>query len=290
MNTKQTIAISGATGFIGSQLCAHFVRQGYRVIGFSRSIPVAVVKDVEYRRFNLETNPEANLFKDITVFIHCAYLKGEEAVNTNIEGTKGLLQASRKAGVKKNIFFSSMSAHADARSAYGQQKLQLEKEFYGPEDAVIRPGLVIGKGGLFFEMVKHIQSKGIVPLIDGGNQPLYTVHISDVLKATEIIISKNLNGVFTVAEPEPVFYKHFYKALAASLNRKIVLLPVPYALLAAAFAITASLGIKLKVGKENLLGLKALRTFDFSADLRQLGFIPMDYRKSLMLNVELQTK
>lgn len=283
MNAKQTIAISGATGFIGSQLCAHFVQQGYHVIGFCRSLPVAPLKDVEYRLFNLKANPDANLFKDATIFIHCAYLKGEEAKAINIEGTKRLLQASRNAGVKKNIFFSSMSAHSAALSAYGQQKLELEKEFYGPDDAVIRPGLVIGKGGLFLEMVKHIQSNGIVPLIDGGNQPLYTVHSSDVLKAVETIITQNLNGVFTVAEPDPVLYKDFYKALAASLNRKLVLLPVPYALLAVAFTITGAFGIKLKVGKENLLGLKALRTFDFSADLKRIGFTPMNFKESLRI-------
>lgn len=283
MNAKQTIAISGATGFIGSQLCAHFVQQGYRVIGFCRSIPVSALKDVEYRLFNLETNPDTNLFKYATVFIHCAYLKGEEAKSTNIEGTKRLLHASRNAGVKKNIFFSSMSAHPAALSAYGQQKLELEKEFYGPYDAVIRPGLVIGKGGLFLEMVKHIQSKGIVPLIDGGNQPLYTVHSSDVLKAVETIITQNLNGVFTVAEPDPVLYKDFYKALAASLNRKLILLPVPYVVLVAAFSITGALGIKLNVGKENLLGLKALRMFDFSGELKRIGFTPMNFKESLRM-------
>jgi nucleoside-diphosphate-sugar epimerase len=63
MNAKQTIAISGATGFIGSQLCAHFAQQGYRVIGFCRSIPAAALKDVEYRVFNLETNTDANLLR-----------------------------------------------------------------------------------------------------------------------------------------------------------------------------------------------------------------------------------
>lgn len=283
MSTNPTIAISGATGFIGSQLCAHFVQQGYRVIGFCRSTPVNALNNVEYRIFNLENNPEATLFKDATVFIHCAYLKGEEAKAINIEGTKRVLQASRNAGVKKNIFFSSMSAHADALSAYGQQKLQLEKEFYGPDDAIIRSGLVIGKGGLFLEMVKHIQSKGIVPLIDGGNQPLYTVHSSDVLKAVEIIITKNLNGNFTVAEPDPVLYRDFYRELAKALNKKVWMISMPYSLMELLLSLTRLLKINTGVGKENLIGLKALRTFDFSDDLKRIGFTPMNFKESLSM-------
>lgn len=283
MNTKQTVAISGATGFIGSQLCAHFVQQGYHVIGFCRSLPAAALKDVEYRLFNLETNPYTNLFKDATVFIHCAYLKGEEAKAINIEGTKRLLQTSRNAGVKKNIFFSSMSAHPDALSAYGQQKLQLEKEFYGPDDAAIRPGLVIGKGGLFLEMVKHIQSKGIIPLIDGGTQPLYSVHISDLLKATEIIVSKNLNGTFTVAELKPVLYKDFYKELATTLNKKVLMFNISYTLMEKLLSLTKFLGINTGVGKENLLGLKALKIIEFADDIKRIGFIPHDYKESLRM-------
>lgn len=290
MNINPIIAISGATGFIGSQLCAHFVQQGYRVIGFCRSTPVNTMNNVEYRIFNLENNPDAALFKDVMVFIHCAYLKGEEAKAINIEGTKRVLQASRNAGVKKNLFFSSMSAHADALSAYGQQKLELEKEFFGSDDAIIRPGLVIGKGGLFLEMVKHIQSKGIIPLIDGGNQPLYTVHSTDVLKAVEIIITKNLNGIFTVAEPAPVLYRDFYRELAKALNKKVWMINIPYSLMELLLSLTRLLSINTGVGKENLLGLKALRTFEFSDDLRKLGLFPMDYRQSLMLSSELQAK
>lgn len=283
MNTNETIAISGATGFIGSQLCAHFIQQGYRVIGFCRNIPAQRLHGVEYRTFSLEQAPDTGLFKDATIFIHCAYLKGEEAKAINIEGTKQLLQAARAAGVKKSIFFSSMSAHADALSAYGQQKFQLEKEFYGINDAIIRPGLVIGNGGLFQEMVKHIKTKGIVPLINGGKQPLYTVHSSDIMKAIEIIITKNLNGTFTVAEPEPVLYQDFYKELAKALNKKVLMFNISYSLMEIILSLTKLLGINTGVGKENLLGLKALRRVEFSNDLKKLGFIPHDYKASLKL-------
>ncbi len=283
MNTNETIAISGATGFIGSQLCAHFVRQGYGVIGFCRNIPEQRLQGVEYRIFSLENALDENLFNHATIFIHCAYLKGEEAKTINIEGSKNLLQASSNAGVKKNIFFSSMSAQADALSAYGQQKFLLEKEFYGIDDAIIRPGLVIGNGGLFLEMVKHIKTKGIVPLIDRGKQPLYTVHIIDLLKATETIITNNLSGIFTVAEPAPVAYKDFYKELASTLGKKVWMLNISYPLMESLLSLTKFLGINAGVGKENLLGLKALRIVEFSDNLKRIGFTPMNFKESLRM-------
>lgn len=283
MNRGEVIAISGASGFIGTELCKHFAGQNYRVIGLCRTVPVQKIQGVEYRPFDLETDLSENLFKDATIFIHCAYLKGENTKNFNIQGTKNLLNAARSAGVRKSIFFSSMSAHAVALSDYGQQKFELEKEFSGKDDAVIRPGLVIGNGGLFADMVRHIRTNKIVPLIDGGNQELYSVYISDVIKAIEIIIDKNLSGIYTVAELSPVLYRDFYKELARSINTKILMLPVPFWLIEKVFQLTEAFGIKLSVGRENLLGLKSPVKFDFAEDLKILGFQPMNYKKSFAL-------
>lgn len=280
MENKQSIAVSGATGFIGAALCVHLVERGYSVIGFCRKLPVQGLKGVTYRYFSLEAASDTSLFKNVDVFIHCAYIKGEEAKNKNIRGTKDLLQAARRAGVKKCIFFSSLSAQADALSGYGQQKFELEKEFYGEDDAVIRPGLVIGAGGLFADMMKHIQTKKILPLIEGGKQTLYTIHLSDVVKATEHIISRNLYGNFTLAHPQAVVYKAFYTELAAALKRKIIFIPLSYTLLEMVFTVSDALGIKLPVDKESLLGLKAMKPLQIGNDLEKMGITPKNYKES----------
>src|SRR5690349_17061520 len=105
----------------------------------------------------------------------------------------------------------------------------------------------------------------------------FTVHIDDLVKATEIIEMKNLSGTFTVAEPAAVLYRDFYKAVAKALDKKVIKLNIPYGLMGALLSLTQLLGIKTGVGKENLLGLKALKTFEFSAELEKLGFTPRNY-------------
>lgn len=278
MERKQHIAISGATGFIGAYLAEYFVAKGHPVTGLVRKMPHPALDGMKYEMASLETPPTPSVFEGIDIFIHCAYVKGEEQLNIN--GTKNYLSAARKAGVSKSIFISSMAAHSGALSAYGKQKYQLEKEFLG-NDAIVRPGLVIGDGGLFNETVNHIKTKGFIPLIAGGKQPLYTMHIEDLAKALTVIIEKNLNGSYYVAEAEAIAYKDFYAYLAQRLGKKIRLVPVSYGILNLAFSILEMLGIKLGVGKENLLGLKAAKRFDIKPDLERLGIQPMTYKESV---------
>lgn len=255
----------------------YFNAKGYKVTGLVRKEPISIA-GVSYKIADLQTPPDVSIFEGGDIFIHCAYVKGQEELN--IKGTMQYLETARQAGVKKSIFISSMSAHDEALSAYGKQKFQLEKEFTG-NDAVVRPGLVIGEGGLFFETVNHIKTKGFVPLIAGGRQPLYTTYIEDLANALNIIIEKDLNGAYYVSEPEAIVYKELYTYLAKKLNRKIRMLPISYGLLNAFFRTMERLGVKLGVGRENLLGLKAARRFDILPDLDKLGIQPLSYRESV---------
>lgn len=257
---------------------SYFQSQGYKVTGLVRSTPDNPLPDVSYETASLETPPDSSVFDGADIFIHCAYVKGQEELN--IKGTKQYLEAARQAGVKKSVFISSMSAHTEALSAYGKQKYKLENEFTG-NDAVVRPGLVIGNGGLFNETVNHIRTKGFVPLIAGGRQPLYTVHIADLATALATIVEKDLNGAYYVAEPEATAYKSFYVYIAKRLGKKIRLLPVSYGLLNVFFRTMKRLGVKLGVGRENLLGLKAARKFDVQPDLDKLGLKPLTYQESI---------
>lgn len=278
MERGKHIIISGASGFVGAYLLEYFKSKGYKVTGLVRSEPENPIDGITYKIADLLHPPDVSVFEHGDVFIHCAYVKGEEELN--VKGTQQYLQAARQAGVKKCIFISSMASHDEALSAYGKQKFQLEKEFTG-NDAVVRPGLVIGEGGLFYETVNHIRTKGFVPLINGGRQPLYTVHIDDLANALNIIIEKDLNGAYYVSDSEAIVYKELYTYLAKKLGRKIRMLPISYGLLNTFFRTMERLGVKLGVGRENLLGLKASRRFDVQPDLDKLGIQPLRYRQSV---------
>lgn len=284
MSKAPVILITGASGFIGSHLVEHFHRKGWTVIAVVRSTPPQAIEGVLYYHWDIAKQPGEDMLAGVDHLVHCAYVKfdnNKDADRINIEGTKRLLELSRRSGVKRNIFLSSMSAGENARSHYGRQKFEIEKLFNAENDTVIRPGLVLGNGGLFSEMSKFIREKKIVPLIDGGRQPLQTIHIDDLVKAVDAALQKQLHGVFTVAETKPVLYSEFYKALAEALKVKAKFVPVPSWMVSAGIAVFSMLGVKIPVSRENLLGLKSLKFTDTSSDMSRLEVQARSWKESL---------
>jgi len=203
------MAITGINGFIGSALAKFYLQRKWKVYGLSRSQPQ---ENVVWRQYDLSKPLLGNELDDCEYLIQCAYIQNN--AKENIEGTKALLELAREKNLKKIIFISSMSALPDAVSQYGKQKYELEKLFHGPHEAVVRPGLVLGNGGLCMQMAEFMRKKKIVPLVNGGSQPLQCVHIDDLVAAIDSIITNNLYGTYSVAENDPVQYKEFYTEAA----------------------------------------------------------------------------
>jgi nucleoside-diphosphate-sugar epimerase len=193
-------------------------------------------------------------------------------METNISGAKRLLTVSKKYGLKKNVFMSSMSAHKNAVSTYGRQKLAIEKLFAKQKSVNLRSGLIIGNGGIVKNMAAFMKSKHAVPLIDGGKQPLQVIGVYDLARVIERVLTQpRLTGTYTVATPQVYSYKEFYKAISTQLHIKVLFVPVPFNLLLFCIRIITKLHLPLSVNEDNLWGLKKLQAVDNQADLDKLG-------------------
>jgi nucleoside-diphosphate-sugar epimerase len=283
---KPGVIITGANGFIGSHLVKHFQQKNWKVLALVHNLPSTKLSDVEYFQYDLANQIDETPFTKANYLIHCAYIKYDisskvDSNQININGTKQLISLSKKYSLTQNIFLSSMSAQAQAESNYGKQKFTLEKFFTGKNDLVIRPGLVLGSGGLFGQMSEFLKKNPFIPLIDGGKQPLQTVSIDDLVKAIDIGIEKKLSGNYTIAETNAVSYQDFYKALCEKLGVKATFISVPYFLVNLGVTFFGLFKIKLPITKENLLGLKNLKYVDVHNDLRVFEIDIKNYKESL---------
>jgi|ERR1035437_4631498 nucleoside-diphosphate-sugar epimerase len=279
-----TIIITGANGFIGSELVKHFSGKGWKVIALVHHVPKEKIESVNYKEYDLSLSPDEQLFTDADYLIHGAYVKHDshpDAYEINIQGAKNILSLSRKYNLKKNIFLSSISSRADALSNYGKQKFAIEKLFNIDKDLVIRPGLVIGNGGLVKEMTEFIKRKGVVPLIGSGKQPIQTVAVDDLISFIDAALTNEFTGTITIAEPNAITYKEFYKALSKQINSKPLFIPMPFFIAEMVLSVAKLVGMKLPVTKENLLGLKNNRYIDTSEDLKKIGMVIKTYKESL---------
>jgi nucleoside-diphosphate-sugar epimerase len=280
------VVITGANGFVGSHLVRYFSGRGWHVVALCRTAPgTSRVPNVAYRSYSLGDRLNEQDLEGADYLIHCACAKYSprtpDADDVNIRGTRDLLEASRRAGIKQFVYLSSLSAHPEAQSHYGRHKFALEGIFDAQRDLVLRPGLILGHGGLALSITRLLQRLPLVPLIGGGRQPLHPLGIDELCSAIDTLLERNISGTYVVAARAPVTMHAFYTAIARQLGVRRTFVPVPYYPVYLAMRAVEALGITLPITTENLLGLRQIRGFDAALDVRTLGIHIRPFEETL---------
>lgn len=261
------IGITGSNGFIGSALSS--------VLKDHDVIPLCRTKDSAYYFDLLDDESFANIPKDLDVIVHAAYVtQGKDlgqSSQTNIEGSKKLFEFAKKNHIKI-VFISSCSSHVDALSFYGKSKYELESLLDAEHDAIVRPGFVVGKGGVYKRLAESIRSLKVIPLFWGGRQTIQIIGIDDLCLSILVIIERDLKGFFNIVYEKSYAIKDFYSFVARSVGQKPYFIYLPGSLVLNLLKAAEKLKIPLPLTSENLLGLKALKPFQ--NDLDKLEIVP----------------
>jgi len=272
---NKSIAITGANGFIGSNLKEYFLVKGFRVKCFQRPKPLVYEPSVSYVRYDLELPLSTDDFLNIDILIHCAYtpysIKCENADEINAIATARIIEMCRQHMIKI-IFLSSFSAHSSTRSHYGMNKLALEKMFDEKRDLIFKLGLVVGNGGMFLKMKELLDNKYIIPLIDNGKQLVQTIGMPDLLEIFNVAIDKGITGIYNVAEERPRSLKNILLIIRNKEARNLFI-PISSSLLLKILKITERIGILLPFSSESVLGLKWGKIYKTANDLNTFGII-----------------
>lgn len=266
------VIITGARGFIGSQLTTAFARHGWNVTALSRN------PSTDSNNENISHAPYA-LGEDFAhegdVLIHCAH-DGSTALpaNFNVGANARLFDQARKAGISKIVFISSLSASADAHSGYGTQKYLTEQLLDFSRDLAIRPGLVVGDGGLYAAIRGSLKRLRIAPIFDGGRQPVYVVAIDDLCATILHMVESNASGLFTIAAPDAVLLRDLYQRIAQVDGLRIYLVRLPYAAMLSIASLCERFGLRLPISAESIRGIRNLKYLDVG-EYPQLGIAPM---------------
>lgn len=274
---RGTIAVTGANGLLGLPLCEDLQSRGWTVRALARRPEAFGLPGIEALPCELPDGCDARHLEGADVVVHCAYSttaqSREEAKRVNEEGTRNLLDASRQAGVDRFVFISSLAAEPDGPAYYARSKFRLEQLLDTSRDLALRPGLILAiEGhGRFRTMGEAMRKTGFMPLFGGGHQPFHTVHVDDVCEALARALDRELTGVLTVAEPEPLTMRQFLEQMAERLDVRCRFLPLPFGPALLAIRMIEALRLPFPLQSESLLGLKGMKRVDVSADMERLG-------------------
>jgi NADH dehydrogenase len=273
------ILVSGATGFLGRRLCTHLARQGWTVRALARD-PAAARRaaggPIEAFHCVLPgTIEEAAFDGGGHALVHAAAAtrgpRAAEAEAVDIEGSRRLFEMARRRGVRRIVFLSSMSAGPDAPARYGRDKWRVEQMLEPGRDVAVRPGLVVGPGGLFARMRAGLARWRIAPLVYGGGQRLTVLWWEDLCLAVERVLDGAPFSVVRACAPEPVGLRRILADLATLDGHRVVPVPLPGETLAWLIALAERGGLRLPITADNVISLRQPPSADTHGDLPQLG-------------------
>ncbi len=278
------VAVTGSHGFIGRDVARALREAGHDVVGLVRSPAPPGTSPLAERFFDLETALDPAVLDGIETVIHCAFVRAtsatHDAYRINVEGTIALAEATSRAAARF-VLLSSLSAIPGAQSVYGRQKWELERRLAGNAD-VVRPGLVIGKGGLVENLVSAMRRLRVAPLIDRGMQPIQPVWLHDLSALLLALIERrDAPRTWTVAADPPLTVAGFTRDVARAFGLRVVTLSLPFPIAYAASRWLESRGLPTPLATESLLGLAGSQVQP-ADDVGPLGVVLMPWSEQCL--------
>lgn len=279
--SASTCGVSGANGFVGQAICRAFRALGWKVVALVRH-PQSAPQGCEPRHFALGELPPPDVLDGVDVLVHAAYdfsLRSWPGIcRVNAVGSEYLFDAATRAGVKRQIFISSMAAFEGCRSKYGLGKLAAEHAARIRGGVVVRPGVIYGErnGGLAAQIAALAKKTPVVPMIGNGRYPLYTCHVDDLCALVSFLAraERPPGGIITAAHQSPVTLRGLVEQ-ARGGKTPAYIVPIPWHLIASCLWLAEALGLRLAFRSDSVISIVHA---DSAPDFTALENIPVVFR------------
>lgn len=318
---RDTILITGATGFLGGYLVKRLTKE-YRVLALGRNRERAEA----LQKLGAEFCPGdftdrktcETYFRDVRYVIHAGALstvwgKWEDFYRTNVAGTALVAELCLENGVERLVYISSPSIYTEKHDRYGIREEQAPEQndlnFYiksklmaervigeihekGLETVILRPrGLIgIGDTSLVPRLLRANGRVGI-PLMRDGRITVDLTSVENVAQACRLALTAaEADGkVFNITNGEPTEFRSLLESFLAAVGKQPHYRRLPFkAVYGVAWALerfyrTFRLPGEPPLTKYTVCTLAFSQTMDISRARDILGYKP---EKSLMESIQ----
>jgi NADH dehydrogenase len=237
----KTVFVTGGTGFVGSYVIGKLAEAGMHVKALVRSKPPH--KDAEAVRGDIlkpETFRHALKGSDAVInlvgIIREFPSKGITFDNMHFNATKNIVDAAKNAGVERFIQMSANGTGKNAVSGYHITKYKAEEYLKnsGMKYTIFRPSLIYGEGDSFISMLAgYMKKTPVFAYFGDGSYPMQPVSVYEVAEAFSNALFKDsaAGKNYPLCGNRIFSYKELLTEIAAAMNSRKILIPVPEAVI-----------------------------------------------------------
>ena len=282
MEFHMLIAVTGGTGFVGKAVVSELLRRGHLVNVLSRHIPVDPPPEgLNYYAGSVVTGEGLDSFLEgCDALIHLVGIIRETGTNTfeavHHKGTVNVIQAARKAGIRRYLHMSALGTRKGAKNAYHRTKWAGEEAVRrsGLSWTIFRPSIIFGPGDEFVNMLADTMKKTpVMPVFGGGSNLMQPVQVHDVAAAfaTALEHSENIGKLYELGGLEILTFKDILNLIAQVIGKKRYYITVPMWLAIPPVTLFQALKFPLPVTTDQLQMLQEDNIRRGGDDIEELG-------------------
>jgi uncharacterized protein YbjT (DUF2867 family) len=233
------LLLTGATGLVGSALLPRLIAAGWPVrclVRDPRRLGAERVR-VQLALGDLSDPPSfRNALRGVDTVVHLAAAirdqPGGSIEELNAVATWRMVQAARRAGVGRFVFFSAQSASAHNRARFMRAKALAEHAVAesGVPHTIFAPSIVYAPGDVFLTLLERMALLPAVPISGSGRalfQPIWAQDVADCVMTA--LARPDAAERYELSGPETLSYDAIVEVVLRAAGRPRPLVHVPTA-------------------------------------------------------------
>ena len=230
------VLVTGASGFVGSNLVPALVEAGHDVVAMTRDAGSYDAPDgvdvVEGDLLDPSTLP--GVFDDIEAAYYLVHSlqTGEDFEQRDREAATNFTAAASAAGVSRVVYLGGLGETGDDLSPHLRSRQEVE-QLLGRgsyELTTLRAAIIVGAGSISFQMVQQLVTK--LPVMVAPRW-VYTdcqpIAISDVVEYLVGVLDapEAAGETYQIGGPDVLSYREMLTRTAAAMGKRRLVVPVP---------------------------------------------------------------
>ena len=244
---KGLVTVFGGSGFLGRHVVRALLKRGWRVRAAVRRPdlaghlqPLGMVGWVQPVQANVRNRASveravsgADAVVNLVAVLNETGRQRFDAVH--VFGARAIAEATRAAGIDRLVHISAIGADTDSQSGYARSKALGEAAILEtlPGATIMRPSIIFGPEDHFFNQFAGLaRFLPALPLIGGGHTRFQPVFVGDVAQAIAGAVEGAAKPatVYELGGPEIKTFRECMELMLSEIDRKRLLVPLPWPL------------------------------------------------------------